>query len=322
MTQTAFRDGTLAEAAAWQTVVLIPKGKGEFRGIGLVEVTWKIMTVILHRRLMTGIQLHDVLHGFREGRGTGTATLDAKLLQQLAAMREEVLYVIFLDLTKAYDALDRSRTLEILKGYGVGERVQRLLTVYWERTTMVASAGSYYGKGFKGERGVTQGDPLSPTIFNVVVDAVVRHWLQIATQEAERRGERGKEGQHQAALFYADDGMIASSDPRWLKWAFTVLVGLFDRVGLRTNRKKNVKHDVQTVQHAGEQVGGNLRAHNDGGRTDAQGEEDGKSDVWGLWKGDGGGVTRFPPYDSTRKGKGEEMGMDGRGHWRGGSANV
>ena len=85
-----------------------------------MEVTWKLLTVILHRRLTTGIKLHDVLHGFREGRGTGTATLEAKLLQQLAAMREEVLYVIFLDLTKAYDALDRSRSLEILKGYGVG----------------------------------------------------------------------------------------------------------------------------------------------------------------------------------------------------------
>ena len=39
MTQTAFRDGTLAEEAAWQTVVLIPKGRREFQGIGLVEVT-------------------------------------------------------------------------------------------------------------------------------------------------------------------------------------------------------------------------------------------------------------------------------------------
>ena len=159
LTQTAFWDGNLAEEATWKTVVLIPKGKGEFRGIGLVEVIWKLLTLILHRRL-TAIKLHDVLHGFREGRSTGTATLEAKLLQQLAAMREEVLYVIFLDLTKAYDALDRSRTLEILKGYGVGDRVRRLLTVYWERTTVVARAGRYYGKGFKGERGVTQGDPL------------------------------------------------------------------------------------------------------------------------------------------------------------------
>ena len=58
-------------------------------------------------------------------------------------MREEVLYVIFLDLTKAYDALDRSRSLEILKGYRVEERVRRLLTVYWDRTTMVARVGNY-----------------------------------------------------------------------------------------------------------------------------------------------------------------------------------
>ena len=128
LTQTAFRDGNLAEEATWQTVILIPKGKGEFRGIGLVEVIWKLLTLILHQRLTT-IKLHDVLHGFREGRGTGTATLEVKLLQQLAAMREEVLYVIFLGLTKAYDALDRPRSLEILKGYGVGERVRRILTV-------------------------------------------------------------------------------------------------------------------------------------------------------------------------------------------------
>ena len=37
------------------------------------------------------------------------------------------MYVIFLDLTKAYDALDRYRSLEILEGYGVGPRARRLL---------------------------------------------------------------------------------------------------------------------------------------------------------------------------------------------------
>ena len=127
--------------ATWQTVVLIPKGNEEYRGIGLVEVTWKVVAAILHCRLTTAIPYHDTLHGFRAGRGTGTATLEAKLLQQLAATREEFLYMIFLDLTKAYDALDRSRSLEILEGYGVGKRVRRLLQVYWNTSTMVARAG-------------------------------------------------------------------------------------------------------------------------------------------------------------------------------------
>ena len=43
---------------------------------------------------------------------------------------------------------------------------------------------------------MTQGDLLSPTIFNVVVDAVVRHWVTLAVKEAETRGERGREGRH------------------------------------------------------------------------------------------------------------------------------
>ena len=112
---------------------------------------------------------HDFLHGFWSGRGTGTATLKAKLLQKLADFREEVLYVIFLDLHKAHDTLDRSRCLEILEGYGVGSQARKLLQTYWHCLTMVARAGGYYRTMFRGERGVTQGDPLSSTIFNVVV---------------------------------------------------------------------------------------------------------------------------------------------------------
>ena len=123
----AFREGGMAVEATWKTLVLIPKGRKGYRGVGIVEVMWKVVATILHLRLTTAITYHDFLHGFRAGRGTGTATLKAKLLQQLAAMREEVLYVIFLDLTKVYDALDRSRSLDILEGYRVGPRVRRLL---------------------------------------------------------------------------------------------------------------------------------------------------------------------------------------------------
>ena len=104
--------------------------------------------------------------------------------------------MVFFDLTKVYDAMDRSRCLETLEGYGVCPNARILLTNYWCRLTMVARAGGYYGTAFGGERGVTQGDPLSPTIFNVVVDAVVRHWVNGIMEEAEARGEMGREGRH------------------------------------------------------------------------------------------------------------------------------
>ena len=62
-----------------------------------------------------------------EKRGCGTAVYEAKLFQPLAGIDGVAVYEVFLDLRKAYDAVDRSRLEEILKGYGVGPSMLRLL---------------------------------------------------------------------------------------------------------------------------------------------------------------------------------------------------
>ena len=69
--------------------------------------------------------------------------------------------------------------------------------------------------------------------------------------DAEEQGNLGKERRHQAALFYADNGMVASSDPHWLQGAFNTLVGLFDKVGLRTNFGKTFGMVFHPCQAAG-----------------------------------------------------------------------
>ena len=86
--QAEFQDGTLAEELTWQTVILIPKGKGDFRGVVLVKVLWKAVTILLNYRLTAAIFFHDTLLGFWAGRGTVTAALKAKLLQYLTDVRE------------------------------------------------------------------------------------------------------------------------------------------------------------------------------------------------------------------------------------------
>ena len=48
--------------------------------------------------------------------------------------------------------------------------------------------GGYYEETLRVERGITQGDQLLPTIFNVVVDEVVCHWESLVT---EREGGGG-----------------------------------------------------------------------------------------------------------------------------------
>ena len=59
--------------------------------------------------------LHNTLHGSREGRGTGTATMDTNLEQQLAGLAHKPLFQVFLGVRKAYDLLDREQCLKRLR---------------------------------------------------------------------------------------------------------------------------------------------------------------------------------------------------------------
>ena len=88
-------------------------------------------------------------------------------------MEQEPLFEAFIDLRKAYDAMDREICMDILVGYGVGPNMLRLIKHFWDTALLVCRAVGYYGGPFQDFCGVTQGGPLSPRIFNMMVDAVV-----------------------------------------------------------------------------------------------------------------------------------------------------
>ena len=71
----------------WMITVLIPKGVGEYRGIGLMEPIWKVLERVMDHWL-ENVVLHDSLHGCLAGQGTGTAIIKAKLAQQLAHLEQ------------------------------------------------------------------------------------------------------------------------------------------------------------------------------------------------------------------------------------------
>jgi hypothetical protein len=123
--------GAIPQQLGWIIVVLIPKGGGDYRGIGLLEPIWKIIERVMDRRL-NAIPLHESLLGCRDGRGTGTAVIEAKLAQQLAHLEQRPFYGVFLDLKKAFDAMDRERCLLVLEGYGAGPSMRRLIRHFWD----------------------------------------------------------------------------------------------------------------------------------------------------------------------------------------------
>ena len=149
----------------------------------------------------------------------------------------------------------------------MGTRALLLLSRYWDRLQIVARAGGYYSEPFRGKRSVTQGDPLLPTIFNVMVETVVHHWEYLMAEGSGRDDSSGNEatkparrtiracddGRRQTekglklrkALIYADNGMVASTDPGWIHTTFDTMTRLFDQVDL----KKNVRTNVGMVCH-------------------------------------------------------------------------
>jgi hypothetical protein len=232
-----FATGEVPDQMAWGILVLVPKPKGGVRPIGLLEVIWKLCSSIIDARLKTGITLHDSLHGFRPCRGTGTAILEILLRMQLSNIQAHPLYLIFLDLTKAYDTLDHGRTLEILRQYGVGPNVIRLLSNFWEKLNIVARQSGYYSSPFRISRGVTQGDVISPMIFNIVVDCVIRYWFHCLSLDPLTVNADDSIPEVSAG-FYADDGVLAGHDPDQLQSSLDLLVELFERVGLSTSVSK------------------------------------------------------------------------------------
>ena len=84
-----------------ETMVIIQKDGREYRGIGMVETIWKVCTSIVNSQLRSSIVIHDVLHGFRQGWGSGTEIMEAKLKQQLAGIVHEPLFRVFIDVSKA-----------------------------------------------------------------------------------------------------------------------------------------------------------------------------------------------------------------------------
>jgi hypothetical protein len=238
LVQAIWDKGRIPTQLGWVITVLIPKGGGDYRGIGLLEPIWKVIKRVMDKRL-EAIVLHDSLHGCCNGRGTGAAVIEAKLTQQLAHIEQTPFYGVFIDLKKAFNAMDWERCLLILEGHGAGPNMRRLIHHFWDVAMNVCRASGNYGAPFKAGRGVTQGGPLSVKLFNIMVDAVVREWMQLLWEEMDMEGEELDEMMETLfAIFYVDDAYIASRDPVFLQQAINGLVRTFERVGLETNTKK------------------------------------------------------------------------------------
>ena len=82
---------------------------------------------------------------------------------------------------------------------------------------------------------MTQGDPVSPIVFNIIVSATLRALMLEVCSPWEAQHGLGSEVLKKNFVFYADNGSIAEETTYGYKKTLTALVRRFDRVFMKTN---------------------------------------------------------------------------------------
>ena len=173
----------------WKKAILIPLHKKKsrrlcdnYRGIALLSIPGKVLSLVLLYRLQTIIdpQLLESQCGFRKGRGIIDQIWVARQIVERAVEYQTPAHLCFVDLTKAYDSVDRSALIAILKSYKVPHHLTDIIREMYTETWCQVRTTEGCSEDFKVESGVRQGCVLSPLLFNCVMDKILRETMEMS----------------------------------------------------------------------------------------------------------------------------------------------
>ena len=224
-----------------QTIVISLKKKQnavtceDHRTISLLTHASKIMIRIMTRRLQSKAEadkcLGDDQFGFRKGRGTRDAVAALRILTERSIQHNQEVYICFVDYEKAFDRVDWKKLMRALRRIGVDWRDRRLIgNLYMGQQVRIRIEGEYSEPGKIG-RGVRQGCPLSPILFNIYIEEVTRETLEEMTEGIKVGGKLIK------ALRFADDqAMMAGSQEGLQK-----MMDRLNRISMEYDMRINIK---------------------------------------------------------------------------------
>jgi exonuclease III len=185
-----------------------PNDPGNYRGITLIPVIRKLFSNMLRKRIEKGVTLHESQAAFREGRSCVDHIYTLSQIVNASGMSKQQLFVLFLDIKKAYDTVWRAGLFYKLKAKGVKGRAWRVLYDLFGKTQSKVRVCGTLSSPFDLLVGVGQGDPLSTLLFDIFIDDL----LESLHTECGGNGVTLSDLLQIAALAFADDVACLSHD--------------------------------------------------------------------------------------------------------------
>ena len=154
-----------------------PKECSNYRTIALISHASKVMLKILQARIQQYVnhELPDVQAGYRKGRGIRDQIANIRWIMEKAREFHKNVYFCFFDYAKAFDCVDDSKRWKILKEMGIPNHLSSLLRNLYVRQEATARTGHGTTDWFQIGKGVWQGCILSPCLFNLYAEYIMRN---------------------------------------------------------------------------------------------------------------------------------------------------
>jgi hypothetical protein len=205
---------TLPRSFGEARVILLYK-KGDrtslenWRPISLMNVDEKILTKILTTRLQVGLTsiISPMQSGFVQGRSIYDNIWALEHILEAGTDRGDAGAVVFLDQQKAYDRVDHQYLLACLDIFGIRGPWQRWVARIYRSLNTSITVNGFVTTPFQVRQGLRQGDPLSPLLYNIVVEPLLQRFQRSITGLSYGSFTI-------RAMAYADDIMVTLADER------------------------------------------------------------------------------------------------------------
>ena len=228
------------------TTTLIPKkastDPADYRPITVGSMAYRILTAILARRLQNRLEPHCCQKGFLPQDGVHEAITVCRYLS------DQGYCIAAIDVAKAFDSVSQAAIHEICTANGLTEPARILLKNLYRDCQTRLKVNGQHSAAIRIRRGVKQGDPLSPILFNMVVDQLLRR-LELSGSGVDLDGRR------LPGLAFADDLLLFGSDEQEVEELAKITVDFYKEVGLSINtRKTKVMSAFGPVTINGEEI--------------------------------------------------------------------